>query len=298
MTPRAILVVLTTAFSLLAARASADDAAIAQKLKDLGAAVTENGGKVTKLSIADTSKLGEADFQAIGQLQGLQDLSVAGHGVNDAALASIGKLANLETLATNAILVSDEGLRHLGNLQNLRSAAFFHTSGPKGFTGVGFGALKACPKLERLTVAGISMGDEAFATIATITQLKEFRTWHTHQTAAAYEQIAKLSNLRSLYLGQRLPHGKGFGPSLTEATIPVLTTMKNLETLTLTEAHFTAGGLGQLKALPHLKKLTISSSDITSAEIEQLRKELPNVTIDYKPMTDEQKTKFEKFLAS
>ena len=299
MTARAAVVVFLMPLALLAGRASADDAAVAQKLKDLGGKVTEAEGVVTKVSFADCSKLGEPEFQSIGELQGLKELVLYGrcHGLNDAALASLAKLANLESLGTDGIQVSDDGLKQLAGLKNLRSASFFHTSfGMKGFTGVGFGALKDCPKLERLTVAGISMSDDGFAAIATITQLKELRTWHTYQTAAAYERIAAMPNLQSLFLGQRLPHGAGHPPSLTDETIPVLAGIKSLESLSLMEAHFTTGALAGLKALPHLKKLAFSECDLTQADVEQLRKDLPKVTIDYKPLTDEQRTKFEKFL--
>ena len=296
---RGMLVMLLIAVGLLAGRAHADEAAVAQKLKDLGGKVTESGGIVTQINFTDCSKLGEADFREIGQLQGLKELVLYGrcHGLNDAGLASLSRLSSLETLGTDGMQVSDDGLKRLAALRNLRTANFFHTSfGMKGFTGAGFGALKGCPNLERLTVAGISMGDEGFAAIATITQLKELRTWHTYQGAGAYEQIAALPNLRSLYLGQRLPHGPGHPPSLTDATIPVLARMQSLETLTLTEARLTPGALAGLKALPRLKKLSIAECDITAADVDQLRKDLPNVTIDYKPLTDEQRTKLEKYL--
>jgi hypothetical protein len=299
MTHRAVLPISLTILALLAPRASADDAAIAARLKDLGGKVTEAGGVVTTIAFSDCSKLTEAEFRDIGQLHGLKELILYGrcHGLNDAALASLAGLSELETLGTDGIQVSDEGLKQLAQLKSLRSAAFFHTSfGAKGFTGVGFGALAACPKLEKLTVAGISMGDDGFAAIATITQLKELRTWHTYQTAAAYEHIARLPNLRSLYLGQRLPHGPRHPPSLTDATIPVLVNIKTLESLTLTEAHFTPAALAGLKPLPHLKKLSFSECDLAPADVEQLRKDLPAASIDYKPLTEEQRKKFETYL--
>jgi len=296
---RIVLTILFVSLVVPCAGAWADDTAIAQKLKDLGGMVTESGGTVTKVEFRECSKLGEPEFQAIAQLHGLKELILYNHchGLDDAALASLSKLSNLETLGTDGIQVTDEGLKQLAHLKNLREAKFFHTSfGAKGFTGVGFGALAACPRLEHLTVAGISMGDEGFAAIATITQLKELRTWHTYQTAAAFEQIASMPNLQTLYLGQRLPHGPGHPPSLTEATIPVLARIKTLQWLTLTEGRFSAGPLAQLKALPNLKKLVISECEITPEDVEQVRKDLPNVKVEFKPITEEQRAKVEKFL--
>ena len=294
-----VFAVLLIGLAFVASPAAADDSAIAAKLKDLGGKVTETAGVVTKLEFADCTKLGESDFQSISQLQGITELNLGkGPNVNDAALASIAKLSNLEKLGSNGIQVSDEGLKQLGNLKNLRSIAFFHTSlGMKGFTGVGFGSLRECPKLENLTIAGIPITDEGYAAVATITQLKGFRTWHTFQTAAAYESIGKLTNLESLTLGQRLPRGKSHPPSLTEAAIPQLLGLKALKSLNLNEVRLTAASLAQLKGLPSLKKLTLMECDLPAGDIDQLRKDLPNVSIDYKPLTDEERTKLDKFLA-
>ncbi|MBI3878938.1 MAG: hypothetical protein HY301_02605, partial [Verrucomicrobia bacterium] len=149
----------------------ADDTAAAKQLRALGAEVAEAGGVVTKLTFKDCSKLGDAEFRAIGQLTHLKALTLYGkcHGLTDATAPHLAGLKELEELGTDGAQLTDAGLKHLAVLPELRRASFFHTSfGMKGFTGVGFGALKACPKLERLTVAGISMGDDGFAAIATI----------------------------------------------------------------------------------------------------------------------------------
>jgi hypothetical protein len=46
-------------------------------------------------------------------------------------------------------------LAKLTAVTSLRSLSFFHPSlGMKGFDGSGFAALKALPKLERLTIGG------------------------------------------------------------------------------------------------------------------------------------------------
>jgi hypothetical protein len=277
----------------------ADDAAIARQLEALGGKITVKDGIVTQVTFTECSKLGDAEFRAIGQLTHLKGLTLYGkcHGLTDATAAHLAGLKELETLGTDGAQFTDDGLKQLTALTSLKSASFFHTSfGAKGFTGIGFGHLKECPKLEKLTVAGISMGDEGFAAIATITQLKDFSTWHTYQSEAGNAHIAKLPNLTKLNLGQRLPHGGITPVSLSDASLPTITGIKTLESLKLGEARFTLEALRTLKTLPQLKQLNLHTMDFASADLEKLRAELPNVTITFEPLTDDQRKKLESYL--
>ena len=87
--------------------------------------------------------------------------------------------------------------------------------GMKGFDGSGFAALKALPKLERLTIAGTSFNDKGMRAVAEIKQLREFRTWHTYETQAGNESLTKLPELKSLWLGQRLRRYDGDSNALS-----------------------------------------------------------------------------------
>ncbi len=285
----------------LALPVAAEDAKVATALRELGGQVTEAGGEVTKVSFKDCSKLGAAEFQQIGQLKALKSLTLYGkcHGLTDETLAHLAGLTALEELGTDGIQVTDAGLKHLAALPNLRSASFFHIAYPdKGFTGAGFAAFKTLPKLERLTVAGTPFNDLGMAAVAGLTQLKEFRTWHTFQTQAGNEHLLKLTGLRSLMLGQRLRqwNGKPNPLSIDDSTIATLAKLKSLESLGLDEVRLTHAGLVQLKALPNLKKLTLQRADISEADIAKLRTDLPGVTIEWKPLTDEERKGLEGML--
>jgi hypothetical protein len=165
----------------------------------------------------------------------------------------------------------------------------------EGFTGEGFAAWSAMPNLEKLTVAGMSMGDAGFAAIAKITTLKELRTWHTYQTEAGNAFITSLPNLSSLMLGQRLP-GQDRPLSLTDESLATITKMKSLESLEIGESRFSLEALRQLGALPNLKKLKITRTEISTEEVEALRSALPEVQIDFQPLTDEQRKQLEMYL--
>ena len=292
-------------FSLVAfilcgsASAKADDKAIAELLKSKGATIVEKNGVVEQVTFKDSKALSEAEYKAIGHLRGLKNLTLYGscHGLNDATLPLLSGLKALETLGTDGLKVTDEGLKHFTAFTSLKQASFFHTSfGLPGFTGVGFGHLKGCPKLERLTVAGISMGDAGFAAIATITQLKDFSTWHTYQTEAGNAEIAKLTNLVFLKLGQRLP-GKGReATSLSDASLAKFAALKSLENFKIGEGRFTLDGLKALKQYPALKTLLLYETDFPETGLEALKKELPQVKITLEPQTEVQKKRLDQYV--
>ena len=80
-----------------------------------------------------------------------------------------------------------------------------------------------------------------------------------------------------------LTGGSGIKKQITQ----VRTGLKSLEELELDEARFTLPAILQLKALPHLKSLGLRNSlDVPPEDIEKLRKELPGVAIQWKPMTE------------
>jgi len=231
----------------------------------------------------------------------LKSLTLFGQckGLTDATLPHLAGLSDLEELSTDGIQVSDAGLAKLTALTRLKSLAFFHPSfGMKGFNGSGYAALKALPKLEKLTIAGTPFNDAGMAAVAEIQQLRDFRTWHTYQTSAGNAALTKLPALRSLWLGQRLRHydGTSNSASLDDATFDVLTKLKTLESLTLDEARLSLAALQRLKELPKLKKLDLKRIDIPAADVETLRQSLPGVSIDWKPLTSEEKASLDKFL--
>lgn len=84
--------------------------------------------------------------------------------------------------------------------------------------------------------------------------------------------------------------------SLDDSTIDVLTKLKTLESLTLDEARLSLAAMQRLKELPRLKKLELRRIDISEADIIALKTSLSSVTIDWKPLTDDERTKLEAFL--
>ncbi|HYH67761.1 MAG TPA: hypothetical protein VD866_23895 [Urbifossiella sp.] len=258
-------------------------------LEAIGAKVTVTKGVVTQASV-NTEALTPEQFRTLGAAKSLKRLSTSGKGVTDATLPLLAGLTELEELSTDQTRLTDDGYKHFAQFRSLRQLSLFHPSWDmKEFTGRGLAHLKALPKLERLTFAGSTAGDEALAALAEVTQLKGFSTWHTMQTQAGNVQLTKLS-LTSLKIGQRLPrYGKNEPPSFDESTVPTLARMKSLERLELFEAVLTARGLTPLRELPNLKVLAINTTEISAADVEAVKAALPGVKVEFRPLTEEER---------
>jgi len=274
-------------FGLLCGGLCAADMAALQKL---GAKVTEAGGVVTQVQVKCDAFTAD-DFRTLGSFVTIKNLSISGKTITDETMGLLTGLKELEMLSTDGIQLTDAGYKHFAAFQNLKSLAFFHPAfRSKDFTGSGLAELKALPKLERLTFAGSTAGDVAMEAIGQLTQIKEFRTWHTAQTQAGNAALVKLKNLTALRLGQRLPEwGKDTPISFDESTMEVVGKLKTLESLELTEARLSAKIIPQLKGLPKLKRLKIETVDISAADVEAVKAALPECKVEWKEMSAEEK---------
>ena len=284
---------------IFADAARADEKATIEQLRSVGAEIVERDGAASQVQVKDTAKFTAADFAALGTLSKVKLLTLSGANVTDATLDQLAGLTELEDLSTNVAQFTDAGLKKLTAFKNLKQIKFFHTSQKsKEFNGSGFAHLAEMKQLRRLTVAGCPFNDEGMAAVGKLTQLENFRTWHTYQTEAGNVHLKSLKNLKSLHLGQRLRHYDGTSNawSLSDATFDVLANLKSLEDLKLDESRLSFDALAKLQALPNLKTLGLNRIDIPAAEIEKLKQAMPKVQIDWKPLTDEERTAMDRFL--
>ena len=259
-------------------------------LKKLGAKIVETDGVITQVQVK-CDAFTEADFRTLGSFTSIKDLTISGKTITDGTLALLTGLTELERLSSDGIQLTDAGFKHFAAFQKLKSLSFFHPAfRSEQFTGSGLAHLKTLPKLEKLTFAGSTAGDAVLEAIGQLTQLKEFRTWHTAQTQAGNANLVKLTNLTALRIGQRLPEwGKDTPISFDESTMAVVAQMKTLESLELTEARLSGKIIPQLQALPKLAKLKMETVDISAADVEAIKAALPNCKVDWKPMSDAEK---------
>jgi hypothetical protein len=242
--------------------------------------------------------LTEDQFKAIESL-GIRRIAIGNaKGIDDSSIKRLAKL-NLEGFVTDGSSLTDEAFRYLATMKSLKNLSFYHPAfGKKGFTGSGFALLIDLPELETLTFAGTSTGEEAMAAIGELTQLKQLSTWHTQQTDPRNLYLLKLTNLRSLKLGNSLSKydGKPRQPCLTEVTLGTIAQMKSLENIELTEMQLTFPVIEQLSALPNLKKLKLEGVDISTKDVDKLRAKMSGVSIEWKPMTEAEIKRLQDFL--
>lgn len=255
----------------------ASDASIVAALRAKGAEVTETKGEIVGVAFKNNTGLTAADYAPLHKLPHLKLLS-CGIGLDDAALKALAGLPALETFSTNGMTATDEGMASLAGIKTLGTIAFFHPG--KKFTGSGLAAFVNLPKLERLTVAGsVEFADEGMAAVAKLTQLREFRTWHTGVTIEGVKKLRALKDVRSFMLGQRLAYAPP--ASVSDEALAILAEMKSLETLSVSEARLSLPALKGLKQLPKLKRLTLDGIEMSEADLAALRRELPSAEVKW-----------------
>jgi hypothetical protein len=266
------------------------------QLEKRGATVTVKDGIITQVNVK-AADFTPDDFQLLNQCTGLKKLTISGKTVNDANLPLLAGLAELEELSTDGTALTDAGYKHFAQFPRLQRLSLFHPSwaNPE-FTGGGLAHLKALPNLQRLTFAGSTADDRALEAIGQLTQLRDFSTWHTAQTQAGNQHLKKLTNLRALRFGQRLPRGKDHAPSFDATTLALFAEMPALETLDVFEVKLTAADFAPLQRLPKLKTLKIHGTEISEADVAKVRELLPNTKIDFQPISDEERQNLSKKL--
>jgi hypothetical protein len=265
----------------------------AESWRAKGFQVSEKNGAITTLR-GSCANFTEADFRALASISTLTTLQLGGDTLTDDNLVILGNLVLIEQLAFDASSFSDEGYRHFKAFVNLKRLALYHPSRKrKEYTGSGLAHLKELPKFEALTFAGAIAGDEALKAISQITQLKQFQAWHNTETAEGLKHLIALPNLHLLKLGQRLGKTE---PSLCDKSLASLAQIQSLEKLILMEARLSYDALVGLSALPKLKNLEVSIVDTPAADVERLKKQLSQVNITWKPLTEDDQTMLTKKL--
>lgn len=259
----------------------------AARLQKIGGTVKETRGVVVDLRINGT-ELSDEDYRLIGGMTSLKSISISGKPMSDRHLALLSGLTNLEAFQIDGTQLTDDGYRHFAAFPNLRRLSLFHPSRDvDSFTGTGLAHLKSLPQLRRLTFAGATSGDVAFKAVGELMQLEEFSQWHNWESPDAIKHLLGLS-LKKLKMGQRLPSWSSKRPpSLSDATLVEIARMRSLEVVDLQEARLSYEGLVKLKSLPYLKTIKLKWVDVEKEDIEKLRKEMPDVVIDWEPLTED-----------
>ena len=191
-----------------------------------------------RLSLWGTTGLTDRHISYLEGLTQLKSLTLWGTDapLTDASLASIGKLASLEELHFIRISTkfTDAGVASLKDLKNLRTVGF----GTSQIGAEGLGYLAALPSLE--TVSDVAL------------------------STASVEALAAFGNLKSLSIGMMTPPLR---MSVPREDISGLARLGSLEELRMGGRRWVEEDLAFLKSLGNLKRVFISSRDVTDRTI-------------------------------
>jgi hypothetical protein len=266
----------------LLALACADDAELVRPLEGKGVKVKKSaGGTVTEISMGGLKGITLEDYKLIGQCRNLVSLNLSADDLrfNDEAAAQLTGLDRLERFFSNGAQLTDEGFQSLAAWKSLKQLGFdhwFRTVKDKPI-GSGLARLAALPNLESVRLGGCMVGMEAMEALATIKTLRKLDVFHTfYVNDEALVPLQKLPDLRIFIAGPQ------FQPRLTDASFRILSEVKSLEEISLTETWLTYdGGFKHLAKLPNLKKLSIPKVIASEEDVAKLRAELPNLTVQW-----------------
>jgi len=266
----------------LLALAAADDADLVRPLEAKGVKVKKTAaGVVTEVHVGGLKGFTVDDYRAIGQCRNLVTLNLSAEDrrFDDEAAAQLAGLDRLEKFFSNGAQLTDDGFKALAGWKSLKQIGFdhwFRTTKDRPIGG-GLAQLAALPNLESVRLGGCMIGIEATEALATIKSLKKLDVFHTfYVNDAALLPLQKLPDLRIFIAGPQ------YQPRITDEALRILSGIKSLEEISLTETWLTyEGGFRHLSSLPHLKKLSIPKVVASDEDVARLKAELPSLAVEW-----------------
>ena len=195
-----------------------------------------------------------AFFEHLGHITTLESLNVISTKANDEWIAQLGKITSLKTLRfTNNGKLSDVGMEKLAGLKNLESFSFVGTA----MTGRAYAKCEGWTKVTKVSHRGSSIDDEGLKELCDhLPNLESISLAHAKFTDAGAVHLAKLTKLKGLEIGTK---------NATAACLKNLATLP-LEYLQLGDGLDSPEGIAAIKAIPTLKRVTLTHCEHLSDE--------------------------------
>ncbi len=276
-----------------------------------GARITDSGmSELTKLAKLKYLNLNDVDLSdkgvfQLGAFEELETLSLnrgplAENKITGAGLQGLSKLKKLKHLSLWNNKISDVDLAALKDLTQLES---LNLNGTK----VTFGGIKQLldmKSMKRLELSQIALAPEDLKQIVTgMPKLEYLGLSHKNINDECIVEIAKLKNLKYLYLGESSVSEHGLKPFYASETLETLQlypsrspeflnhigALKSIKRLYLQGAEVTDKEVAEVSKLPKLEYLWIAYSKVTDKGLEELHKvkTLKEIDIEQTPTTIE-----------
>jgi|GEM_PF-762545 len=253
-------------------------------LRDLycpGTAVTGRGlrhlkGRAALIQL-DVSELEltDDDLETLASLPSLQMLRFSvfpGKGkISDGGLRALGGMQNLSSLVLAGHDIGDEGLAHLAELTQLQSLQIgSRRQRLERLTNDGLKHLSGMTRLRMLHLDGTAINDDGLKYLAELPQLSMVSLASTQVSGTGAAPLAKLPNLSMLILAEC---------PVDDAGVAVLSRLPKLGTLSLHKAKISDAAIDSLSKVPSLRFLDLNDTTVSPEALERLRTANPNCRV-------------------
>jgi len=237
------------------------------RLRQLGARITEKDGKVTQIDLTN-SLITDKDMELLSGMSSLEHLSLNGcRNLTDDGLVYLRPLPQLQGLALERTNVTDAGMVHLKGLTKLGFLSL-------NWTNVGDSGLLNFSGMTKLGVLYLCSTKTADAGVASMKHMKDL-SWldlrATQVTDAGMKHLSELPKLRLLCL---------YNDRITDAGVPPLTKLKHLASLTLNNTQVTDASMIMLARIPKLIDLDILGTKVTLKAAHEFQSRRPECHVD------------------
>lgn len=174
-------------------------------------------------------------------------------------------------LTLSGTKITDAGLECLLQLKKLKKLRISNTM----ITDKGMSVLSKCERIEDLDLSQTEIGDFGVRELTALPRLKRLNLYLTKVTDSGLDAFKKgdhRSSEKIVWLNlDKCP--------ITDAGIPKLSSLINLEWLHLGGTALTDIGLNELAKLKSLKEVTVTKTETTPEGIQQLRAVLPDCKV-------------------
>lgn len=223
----------------------------------------DNVTRLKSLSLLNT----KVEGSGLGVLTRLEQLVVAGPAIRVDQLKTLGALTELRSLEIGCRDLKVTQIESLPKLSKLSSLRFSRAI----LDDEAFLALPAIPNLKELEFQADELTDRGIARITAFPRLQSLALARSQVTSAGLSHVASLKHLESLSLEDCT--------SVTSDGMQHIALLSELHHLTLRGTGVRFAGLTQLAANQKLRELNILTTQASAANLEKLRKLLPNCEI-------------------
>lgn len=219
-----------------------------------------NGTNVRFLNLQRTS-VKDADLKELPGLEQLHELQLGEvSGLTDDCLIPVSQLPALSRLSMNTMPVTDTGIAHLEGKSSLTYLMLYGTN----ISDRGISSLRQCANLMGLELGNTQITDEALQDISSLKQLIQLNVGGTRVTEHGLEQLDQLPKLEKVALWgieisdagvmrliekhPRLDRLDLGSTQVTDAIIPSVLTLKNLQGLIINMTSISGRGYDTLRA--------------------------------------------------